>query len=160
MSTVAGAVCRLWWRRFLVLLAIIAVIAVIAVLTSPQFGAFKVALTPPRLPDPIAVNEQVWRGDQSWSDGRPINSISRAQGTHTLPIPLSWFLALEEPLNSPLAIPFGKRGRFADNRYLLRFGFIGARADDLNPNTVCRSDSRRRRIRPSREYRKRKQLSV
>ena len=126
MSTVAGAVCRLWWRRFLVLLAIIAVIAVIAVLTSPQFGAFKVALTPPRLPDPIAVSEQVRLGDQSWSDGQANQFHHEAQGTHTLPIPLSWFLALEAPLNYPLALPFAKRGRFADNSYLLRFGFISS----------------------------------
>jgi hypothetical protein len=123
MSTVADAVCRLRWRRFLILLAIIAILAVIAVLTSPQFGAIKEALQPPRLPEPVAVSEQVSL-DQGWSAEDADRFHHEAQGTHTLPIPLSWFLALEAPLNSPFAVPFFKRERFADDRYLLRFGFI------------------------------------
>jgi mono/diheme cytochrome c family protein len=126
MSTVAGAVFRLWWRRFLVVVAIIAVIAVIAVLTSPQFGAVVEALTPPRLPETIAATEAAWRGEQGWTAKEADQFHHEAQGTHTLPIPLSWFLALESPLNYPLALPFAKRGRFADNNYLLRFGFIGS----------------------------------
>jgi mono/diheme cytochrome c family protein len=125
MSTVASAICRLWWRRFLVLLAIIAVAAVIAVLTSPQFGAIVEALEPPGLPEPVSVSEEVSL-DQGWSAEDADRFHHEAQGTHTFPIPLSWFLALEAPLNSPLAIPFFKRERFADNRYLLRFGFIGS----------------------------------
>lgn len=125
MSTVAGAVCRLWWRRFLVVLAIIAILAVIAVLTSPQFGAFVYALEPPGLPEPVTVSEQVSL-DQGWSAKDADRFHHEAQGTHTLPIPLSWFLALEAPLNSPFAVPFFKRERFADDRYLLRFGFIGS----------------------------------
>jgi len=134
MSTVAGAVCRLWWRRFLILLAILAVVAVIVVLTSPQLGAVIEALTPPVLPEPVAVSEQVWRGDQSWSSEQAEEFHFKAQGTHTLPIPLSWFLALEAPLNSPFAVPFARRERFVDNRYLLRFGFIGAAWTKANPN--------------------------
>lgn len=125
MSTVAGAISNLWWRRFLVVLAIIAVVAVIAVLTSPQVGAIIEALEPPGLPEPAAVSEQVSL-DQGWNAEDADRFHHEAQGTHTLPIPLSWFLALEAPLNSPLAIPFFRRERFADNRYLLRFGFIAS----------------------------------
>ncbi|MGY8684389.1 di-heme-cytochrome C peroxidase [Bradyrhizobium sp. UFLA05-153] len=125
MSTVAGAVYRLWWRRFLILLAITAVIVVIAVLTSPQVGAIIEALEPPGLPAPVSVSEQVSL-DQGWAPQDADRFHHEAQGTHTLPIPLSWFLALEAPLNSTFAVPFSKRERFADNRYLLRFGFISS----------------------------------
>jgi hypothetical protein len=123
MSTVADAVCRLWWRRFLILAALLALIALIVVLTGPKVGGIVKALTPPVLPETVAASE-VWRDDQSWSRDQASEFHHKAQGTHTLPIPLSWFLALEAPLNSPFAIPFFKRERFTDNRYLLRFGFI------------------------------------
>ncbi|WP_245284111.1 di-heme-cytochrome C peroxidase [Bradyrhizobium sp. Cp5.3] len=64
--------------------------------------------------------------DQGWNANDADRFHHEAQGTHTLPIPLPWFLALEAPLNSPFAVPFFKRERFADDRYLLRFGFIGS----------------------------------
>jgi hypothetical protein len=134
MSTVADAVCRLWWRRFFIFLAIVVAVGLIVFLTGPRVGAVIKALTPPVLPEPIAVSEQVWRGDQSWSAGQAEEFHFKAQGTHTLPIPLSWFLALEAPLNSPLLVPFARRERFVDNRYLLRFGFIGAPWTKANPN--------------------------
>src|SRR5215469_8925394 len=111
MSTVADAVGRLWWRRFLVLVAIIAIVAVVAVLTGPQLGALIEALEPPGLPEPVSVSEQVSL-DQGWNANDADRFHHEAQGTHTLPIPLSWFLALEAPLNSPFAIPFFKRERF------------------------------------------------
>jgi hypothetical protein len=133
MSTLARAIRRQWWRRILCLLVIVGVVALIVFLTGPKVGAIVEALTPPRLPAPIAVTRQIWRGDQSWSNDQADHFHFASQGTRTLPIPLSWFLALEEPLNSPLAIPFSKRGRFADNQYLLRFGFIGADIGKLNP---------------------------
>jgi hypothetical protein len=123
MSTVAGAVCRLWWRRFLILVAVGALIALIVFLTGPKVGGIVKTLTPPVLPEPVAASE-VWRDDQSWSREQASEFHHKAQGTHTLPIPLSWFLALEAPLDSPFAVPLFKRERFADNRYLLRFGFI------------------------------------
>lgn len=133
MSTLAYAVRRQWWRRILILLIIVALIYLIGVLTGPKVGALVEALTPPRLPAPIAVSRQIWRGDQSWSFDQADKFHFDSQGTRTLPIPLSWFMALEEPLSSPLAIPFAKRGRFADDQYLLRFGFIGSEASRFNP---------------------------
>ncbi|WP_338305187.1 hypothetical protein, partial [Bradyrhizobium ottawaense] len=60
MSTVTSAIRRLWWRRFLVLLAIIVVIALIAVMTSSQLGATIEALTPPGLPEPVSASERNW----------------------------------------------------------------------------------------------------
>jgi hypothetical protein len=132
MSTVADAVCRLWWRRFFILLAIVAVIAVIVFLTGPKVGGIIEALTPPVLPEPVAVSEDVWKGDQNWSRGQADQFHHEAQGTHTLPIPLSWFLALEAPLNSPFLVPFARRERFVDNRYLLRFGFIHSDVGEFN----------------------------
>jgi hypothetical protein len=134
MSTLAYAVRHQWRRRILILLVIVALIFLVGFLTGPQIGGIIEALTPPRLPAPIAVSQQVWRGDQSWTIDQAEKFHFDTQGTRTLPIPLSWFLALEEPLSSPFAIPFAKRGRFADNRYLLRFGFIGADVSSFNPN--------------------------
>ncbi|MGX1296283.1 cytochrome c5 [Bradyrhizobium ottawaense] len=131
MSTVTSAIRRLWWRRFLVLLAIIVVIALIAVMTSSQLGATIEALTPPGLPEPVSASEQVSL-DQGWNAEDADRFHHKAQGTQTLPIPLSWFLALEAPLNSPFAIPFFKRERFSDNRYLLRFGFIESAESENN----------------------------
>src|SRR5580704_5665862 len=134
MSTVAGAVRRLWWRRFLIFVAFVALVGLIVFLRGPTVGAGIEALTPPVLPEPVTVSEQVWRGDQGWNDKDADRFHHEAQGTHTLPIPLSWFLALEAPLNSPFAVPFSfaKRERFADNRYLLRFGFIGSEVSPVN----------------------------
>ncbi|MDA9527837.1 MULTISPECIES: c-type cytochrome [Bradyrhizobium] len=131
MSTVASAIRRLWWRRFLALLAIIVIIALIAVMTSSQLGATIEALTPPGLPEPVSASEQVSL-DQGWNAEDADRFHHKAQGTQTLPIPLSWFLALEAPLNSPFAIPFFKRERFSDNRYLLRFGFIESAESENN----------------------------
>jgi hypothetical protein len=133
MSALARAIRRLRWRLVWILLVILGVVYLIGVLTGPQLGAVLEALTPPRLPEPSPVTAQVWRGDQNWTAEQSEHFHFASQGTRTLPIPLSWFLALEEPLDSPFTLPFAKRGRFADNRYLLRFGFIGADASKFNP---------------------------
>jgi len=132
LSTVANAMRRRWWCQIWGVLTIVALIYLIAVLTGPHVGEFIDVLTPPRMPSLIPVTAQVWRGDQSWTASQAEQFHFEAQGTHTLPLPLSWFLALERPLDSPFAIPFGTGGRFADNGYLLRFGFIGAYKSKYN----------------------------
>src|SRR5579859_4231710 len=134
MSTLANAVRRQWWRRLCGLLVILFILAVIGFLTGPTVGALVATLTPPRLPQAIPMEAQVWPGNQNWSAEQAGQFHFETQGTHTLPVPLSWLLALEEPLDSPLSIPFGKKGRFADPAYLQRFGFIGSKPTSDNPD--------------------------
>ena len=57
MSTVAGAVCRLWWRRFLILVALLALVALIVFLRGPTVGAAIEALTPPVLKIPAVIEQ-------------------------------------------------------------------------------------------------------
>ena len=49
------------------------------------------------------------------------------QGASTLPIPYNWLINLEQPADSIFRVLFSKKGKFVDNNYLLRFGFIRAR---------------------------------
>ena len=133
MSTVDEAVRRQRWRRVRIALVIVVVVLVVGFLTGPRVGAVVELLTPPRLPPELPVTAQVWSGDQNWSADQAKQFHFQSQGTRTLPVPLPWLLALEEPLASPVAIPFAKRGRFVDNRYLLRFGFIRAEPSAQNP---------------------------
>jgi mono/diheme cytochrome c family protein len=114
-------------------LFVVIALLVAGIVTSPRVGAIVDALTPPRLPPLQQVAGSPQRFDQNWKADDAERFHFEPQGTRTLPVPLSWFLALEEPLESPFSIPFGKRGRFADNSYLLRFGFIGAEKSRHNP---------------------------
>jgi len=133
MPTLAQAIRFQWLRRIIWLIVILAVLYGIGLLTGPKVGAILEALTPPTLPDPPAVDEQVWRDDQNWTFKQADEFHFKSQNTRTLPVPLSWFLALEQPVGSPLGIPFSKRGRFAADDYLLRFGFIPAAKSANNP---------------------------
>lgn len=133
MSTLAEAVRRQSWRRARIALVIVVLVLLTGFLTGPRVGAVVELLTPPRLPPELPVTAQVWSGDQNWTVDQAARFHFESQGTRTLPIPLPWLLALEEPLDSPFAILFGKRGRFVDNRYLLRFGFISAEPSQHNP---------------------------
>lgn len=116
------------------MLAVLVLAFVASVLTGPRVGAIVEALTPPRLPPVLAVAAPVAIGNQNWTPDQAEEFHFKAQGTHTLPIPLPWLLALEEPVASPFSIPFAKRGRFVDDSYLLRFGFIGAVKSRHNPD--------------------------
>lgn len=67
------------------------------------------ALAPP--------TEVVWL-DQGWTEEQRRAYHHQSQGTVTVPIPTSWFLALQQPY-----IP-ASAGLFSDPAYLERFGFI------------------------------------
>ena len=71
----------------------------------------------------------VWL-DQGWTDQQRRAFHNQSQGTLTLPLPTSWFMALQQgdDLN-PSA------GLVSDPAYLAKFGFIPSPADPaLNPN--------------------------
>lgn len=70
----------------------------------------------------------VWL-EQNWTEEQRRRYQHQSQGTLTLPVPASWFLALQQPEDfSPTA------GLFSDAAYLDRFGFIPSPRDALNPN--------------------------
>lgn len=136
MTTIQNAVFRQRIKRAFQIIGIVAVIGAVDFLTGDKFGAVLEAMSAPKLPAvPQIAEENVVRLNQSqnWDDETTQTFHHISQGTSTLPIPLSWLLALERPASSLFTIPFGDRGKFADNDYLLRFGFIEGKKSDLNP---------------------------
>lgn len=70
----------------------------------------------------------VWL-DQGWSASERLDYHHQSQGTLTLPIPWSWFVALQQPALTPRA------GLFSDPDYLSGFGFIPSVRDPrVNPD--------------------------
>jgi hypothetical protein len=65
----------------------------------------------------------VWL-DQNWNDRDRSEYHHASQGTATIPVPYSWFMALEQP---------GSRGMFSDPAYLDQFGFIPSPRSAANP---------------------------
>lgn len=134
MATLAEAKLWIWIRRLLWLIIILAILYVIGFLFSTRFGAIVEALTPPVLPAAPAVLDADWRGDQNWSERQSTEFHHKTQGSRTLNIPLSWFLALEEPSDGLLGVLFSSKGKFSSGKYLSKFGFIPRKADDkYNP---------------------------
>jgi hypothetical protein len=136
MTTIQKAVFRQRIKRLLLGLGFILLIGAVDFLTGDKFGAVLEAMSAPKLPAlPQIKQEDVVRlnKSQNWDDQTTAKFHHISQGTSTLPIPLSWLLALEQPASSLFTIPFGDRGKFADNSYLLRFGFIEGEKSDLNP---------------------------
>ncbi len=133
MSTVAQAQRWLLVKRLLLLLLVAALL--VLVVQYPRIGMVLDDLTPPRLPAlSAAAKKEAVRLQQNWPLGISQRFHSISQGTRTLPIPVSWLLALEAPHRSPVAIPFLRAGRFMDDDYILRFGFIKGSKNAHNPH--------------------------
>ena len=73
----------------------------------------------PSIPKNPPVKEVRWL-EQGWSANERFWFHHVSQGTSTLPVPYSWFLALEQPELSLLSTP----ALFSDPNYLSRYGFI------------------------------------
>ncbi len=73
----------------------------------------------PEIPHNLPVKEVRWL-EQNWSADERFWFHHVSQGTSTLPVPYSWFLALEQPELSPLGAP----DLLSDPDYLRRYGFI------------------------------------
>ena len=81
-----------------------------------------------KLPTPRPIREVVYL-DQNWSaDGRDWFHHA-SQGTATLPVPYSWFLALEQP-----ALSLGEVPLLADESNLVRYGFLTSPKSHYNPD--------------------------
>ncbi len=88
----------------------------------------------PTAPQPLASAppssaQAIWL-DQGWTAQQRDTYHYQSQGTQTLPIPASWFVALEVP-KSDASAGFVK---FSDPAYLQRFGFIPGVVTAENPN--------------------------
>jgi len=132
MATVKQAQRRQLVSRLLWSVAIIAIIVFLSFLAGPKVGAIIEGLTPPQLPELTRASRREWL-DQNWDQAMTRKFHHISQGTRTLPLPLSWLLALEEPVSSPWLMPFVSRGKFSANEYLLRFGFIESETSEENP---------------------------
>lgn len=69
--------------------------------------------------------------EQNWSADERRRYHHQSQGTLTIPVPASWFLALQQPEN-----PLPSAGLFSDQNYLARFGFIQSPADQYNRDNL------------------------
>ncbi len=84
---------------------------------------------PPELPTYAKPSRIVWL-DQGWAPDQRRWYHHASQGTSTIPVPYSWFVALERPEFS-----LRSAGLLSDPEYLSRFGFIaGTRHPQDNPN--------------------------
>ena len=135
MSTLAEAKRERFRQRVKWTLIVVALIAIITFLTGSKFGAVIEGLTPPTLPKPAKVTEQVWL-DQNWDPATREQYHHISQGTRTLPIPYPWFVGLERPAKGLFGILFSSDQRLADNDYLLRFGFIKGTRSEYNPDAL------------------------
>jgi mono/diheme cytochrome c family protein len=76
-------------------------------------------LTPPKLPYYEAPDTVLWL-DQNWSNDARWWFHHAPQGTATIPVPYTWFMALEQPILFKL----GQIPLLSDTQYLARLGFI------------------------------------
>ncbi|MCB1739187.1 MAG: hypothetical protein KDK91_02375 [Gammaproteobacteria bacterium] len=163
-STACDGLCRLF--KLVLLLGLLIVLAGALLLAGDtRSRALYSALTPPKLPplqvDPDHAPRWLY---QNWGnvaapgqtgDGPSADTLRYhhlPQGTRTLPIPYPWFVHLEQPESGGQIVStlfktlFRSSGRFADNDYLLRFGFVRGEPDpshnpDGLPIGFARSDS-------------------
>jgi hypothetical protein len=133
MSTVAQATRWLLAKRIALLLLVAAFL--VLVVQYPRIGAVLDGLTPPRLPVlDASAKTTAARLEQNWPLALSEQFHSTSQGTRTIPIPLSWLLALEAPHRALVAVPFLRAERFMDDDYILRFGFIKGSRNSHNPH--------------------------
>lgn len=136
MTTIVQA--RIWHfitrLKHLIIAALI--IGFIIFITSNKFGAIYEALTPPTMHQADLSKKVEWLGweSQNWSFDQTVQYHHKSQGTMTIPIPLEWFLALEQANPSPLSILWGHRDKFRTNQYLANIGFIPGLDSPDNPH--------------------------
>jgi len=132
--TVQAGKRRQLLKRLILLAAIVVLIGLVSFLRSPRVGAILEALEAPGLPSAPEFQSRVWlTAEQNWSVQMRRRFHHASQGVKTLPVPLSWFMAMEQPASNIFTVPFGNRGLFSEDDYLLRFGFIEGEVSEHNP---------------------------
>lgn len=123
------------WVSWILGIVLVLLIAVAIAVFIPKIRTFFAVLTPPETRD-VTLPEKRVVLQQNWDEPGASEYHYTSQGTETLSIPLSWFLALEQPLDGPLALlnPFAGSELLSDPRYLARFGFLPGDKSADNPN--------------------------
>lgn len=103
-------------------------VAMLAAAGLVVMASFTGRATAPKVPSYPAALNAVWL-DQGWTEAERNWFHHAGQGTDTLPIPYSWFMALERP-----SVTIGSSGMFADQAHLDSYGFIPGVIDANNPN--------------------------
>tara|TARA_R110002072_G_scaffold13418_5_gene56159 strand:- start:5413 stop:7359 length:1947 start_codon:yes stop_codon:yes gene_type:complete len=119
--------------RYLKILGILFLLYLVLAFIGQKVGILFSALTPPTLPETALIEDADWDSQQNWTDEVSEEFHFKTQGSRTLNIPLSWFLALEAPTNSPIGALFFEEDRFSAE-YLTRFGFIPSDKSANNPD--------------------------
>ena len=118
-----------WSSLLIILIAAYIVLRVLSAIESLNY-----ALSPAELPEYTQletklVNPTGWKNQSSeWFH-------HASQGTATIPIPYSWFVALEEPKSSPWWVFIGEKKPYV-SEYILRMGFIKQDKTTYNPDAL------------------------
>lgn len=121
-----------WLKGIICLLLLVVVAAVVG--AGSQLRVLFSTLEPPTLPPARLTETVAWDSGQHWPDATRQAFHYKSQGSRTLNIPLSWFLALEQPSDGVLSLLFGREKKFSDNAYLSRLGFVPQPASAENPD--------------------------
>lgn len=136
MTTIVQA--RIWQfiTRLKHLFIAALIIGFLLFITSDKVGAIYKALTPPTMHKADLSKEVEWLGweSQNWTHAQTAEYHHKSQGTMTIPIPLEWFLALEQANSSPLSILWGRKGKFSADQHLANIGFIPGLDSPDNPH--------------------------
>ncbi|MCP5130489.1 MAG: hypothetical protein H6985_12995 [Pseudomonadales bacterium] len=120
-------------RAIAIVVVLAALALVIAYSFSTKLQATLAALSPPQLPELVPVAKREWLA-QGWSRELADKYHYMDQGSSAFLVPASWMFALEQPAPGIFSMPFGKRGRYLDDDYFLRFGFIKGEVSENNPH--------------------------
>lgn len=115
------------------LLALIVLLVLASVVAGSRVGAMLSQLKAPELPPPLEVPVANWDSGQNWTVDQAEEFHWKAQGSRTLNIPLSWFLALEAPADGTIGFLFGSETLLSTDAYLSRFGFVPRPKGTFNP---------------------------
>lgn len=121
----------------------IVVLGIVLIIRTDTVQSALEKLTPPDLPElqvkdpygdwlPQAWLEQNWGNERNNPSADTKKYHHMSQGTRTLPLPYDWFVNIEQPASSLLLLPFSSKGKFIDNDYILKLGFIRSAADPVN----------------------------
>ena len=113
------------------LIPFIVILALISIL--PKINAVLALVTPPELPKAQAA-KKIENLQQNWNWDVSHRFHHESQGTNTFPVPVEWFVALEQPLSSPLGLLFPgvDKNLFVDQKYLGRMGFLPSEKSNKN----------------------------
>lgn len=107
-----------------ILWSILVLLILSAIGAGSRLSVLLEAVRPPVLPAPNLTEIVEWESGQNWSGQTRNEFHHKSQGSRTLNIPLSWFMALEQPSQNIFSFLVFGQDKFSSPDYLSRFGFI------------------------------------